>query len=321
MSIYLVTGGAGFIGSHIVKKLVSNGYQVRVIDNLSNGKLENFSSVLTRIEFIKGDILDTEVLQKAVSGVDYVIHHAAQISVLESIKTPMSYHNSNVTGTLMLLEHCRRFNIKRVVIASSSAVYGNGSKLPLVESSNLDPTSPYGLSKYIDELYAKQYYNLYKLETVCLRYFNVYGPGQNAHSPYSAVIPKFINKLMTGEMVRIYGDGNQTRDFVFIDDIVKANLLACSAPNCGGEVFNIAGGLSISVNNIYNKICKLIKVNRDPVYTTLREGEVIHSFAAIKKAETMLNFLPQVSIDEGLKQTINWYYNYQEVAPTTENMK
>ena len=318
MSIYLVTGGAGFVGSYIVKALVGMGYRVRVIDNLSNGRLENLSSVLPEIEFIKGDILNTEVLQRVVSGVDYVIHQAAQISVLDSVKNPINYHHCNVTGTLMLLECCRRFSIKRVVIASSSAVYGDSPKLPLVESSALNPTSPYGLSKYINELHARQYYKLYRVETVCLRYFNIYGPGQSINSPYSAVIPKFISQLLTGEMVEIYGDGNQTRDFIYIDDVVKANLLACHTPNCGGEVFNIAGGQSTSVNDLYNRICKLIKTKQAPTYTSMRKGEIIHSFASIKKAETILNFTPQVSMDEGLKQTINWYCSNQEVASAKE---
>jgi len=307
MAVYLVTGGAGFIGSHIAQRLVAEGETVRVLDNLSTGSLANLSPIYSRIEFIEGDVRRPETVEKALAGVDYLFHQAAKISVVESINDPFSFHETNVTATLGLLETARRAKVKRVVLASSSAVYGAAARLPLTEAKPVFPLTPYGMNKYIAELYAKQYYNLYGLETVCLRYFNVFGPGQQADSPYAAVIPKFIFSLTNGTPVRIFGDGEQTRDFVFVEDVVEANLLAGSRPAVAGEAINIAAGARVTVNRLYQAIAAMLRRNPAPEYLPPRAGEILHSQASIAKARSLLKFQPRVTLEEGLRRTVAWY--------------
>lgn len=314
MAKYLITGGAGFIGSHIVYKLLEMGESVRVVDNLSTGSLDNLSSVLEAIEFIKGDIRNSQVLKSAMKDIDYVIHHAALISVRESVLHPDLFHETNVTATLQILNYSKEFKVKRVIIASSSAVYGLNDNLPLCEEIPVSPVSPYGMSKYVDELYAKLYSDLYGVDAVCLRYFNIFGPGQRADSPYAAVIPNFINKLLFNKQPFIYGTGEQTRDFIFVDDVVEANILACQQPNISGEVFNISCGRRISINDLYKKISDFIGVNIEPKYLPAREGDILHSMASIKKAVRLLGFKPSIGLDEGLAISINWYKAQYETA-------
>lgn len=307
MATYLITGGAGFIGSHIAQELLKRQDHVRILDDLSVGTIANIASFYNRIEFFRGDITDSDIVAKAMDGVDYVIHQAARISIIESFVNPQLYHRINVAGTFQILEQARKYDVKRVVLASSSAVYGKSEILPLQESLQVIPISPYAVTKYVDELYAAMFYRLYGLETVCLRYFNIYGPGQTIDSPYAAVIPRFINKLLCGEKIQIFGDGEQTRDFVYVDDVVNANLLACQVPEIGGEVFNVAGGIRVSVNSIYKSISDILNTQAVPEYLPSREGEVIDSQAAIDKAVKFLRFNPAVTLEDGLKKTIDWF--------------
>ena len=306
MSLYLVTGGAGFIGSHIVKRLLKLHEKVRVIDNLSTGRLDNLSPVLNRIEFIEGDINDFYTLERAMNGVDYVIHQAAKVSVPESVKAPVSFHEANVNGTMFVLECCRSLNVKRLVMASSSAVYGLNEQIPLQEENPVIQISPYGMTKYIDELYAGLYYNLYGLETVCLRYFNVYGPGQNIYSPYAGVISKFINRMVRDEPVEIFGDGEQTRDFVYIDDVVNANLLSCWQVNLGGEILNIGSGCRVSINQLHAILSDILGVKKNPKYKPYRIGDISHSEASIEKATRVIGYKPLVNLKCGLQNTVDW---------------
>ena len=242
MSIYLVTGGAGFIGSHIVETLVKKGQKVRVLDNFITGKKEHLSKVMDKIELINGDIRNVKTLEKSLKGVTYVLHQAALRSVPRSIDDPVSSNDVNITGTLLLLQQAHAAKVKRVVIASSSSIYGDNPALPKKESQLPSPISPYAVSKICDEYYCQVYTKIFGMETVCLRYFNVFGPKQDPESEYAAVIPKFITAALTGRTIEVHGDGLQSRDFAFIDNVVSANLLACTAKNASGKSFNIACG-------------------------------------------------------------------------------
>lgn len=308
MAKYLVTGGAGFIGSNIVKKLLENKESVRVLDNLSTGKIENIKPFLDKIEFINGDFTDLKVAKKAVKGVDYVLHQGAIPSVPRSIDDPVETNNANILGTLNMLIASKDEGVKRFVYAASSSAYGDSPTMPKEESMNVSPKSPYAIQKLTGEQYCQIFYKIYGLETVCLRYFNVFGPNQDPESVYSAVIPLFIKKMLKGESPVIYGDGETSRDFTYVDNNVDANLKACIAPQkCAGEVINIACGYKISLNDLIEKINKVLGTKIKPIYKEERRGDVKHSLANISKAKKLLGYKPIVNFDEGLKKVIEFY--------------
>lgn len=302
----LVTGGAGFIGSHIAEELVKQKHEVRILDNFSSGKIENIKPFENKIELIEGTITDKPTVDDAVKGCDYVFHEAAMVSVEESIRNPVKTWDINIRGTLLVLGAAYRFGARRVVLASSAAVYGDTLALPKREDGSLAPKSPYGESKHINEMNAQKYCKDYKLETVCLRYFNVYGPRQDPYSPYSGVISKFISAALKKAPPVIYGDGKQTRDFVFVKDVVEANLLAMKEKKAAGEIFNIGTGKETSINQLWDAVRKLTRSRQKPVYKEPREGDIRRSFASIVKAEKILGYKPQYSLEEGLKDTIEW---------------
>lgn len=308
---YLITGGAGFIGSHLVESLVNKGEEVRVLDNLETGKKENIAPFLEKIEFIEGDIRDASVCQRACQGIDYVLHQAALGSVPRSVEDPVTTNEVNIAGTLNMLLAARDNKVKRFVFASSSSIYGDSKVLPKVETMLANPLSPYALSKYAGEAYTIQFFKLYGLETVSLRYFNVFGPRQDPNSQYAAVIPRFVSALVKGEQPVIYGDGEQTRDFTFVLDAVNANLLACLAsPIACGCTYNVAGGRKISINDLFHSI-RLIMAKRKkslgqikPKYAPPRSGDVRDSLADIGQTGKFLKYEVKVSLQEGLEQTV-----------------
>ncbi len=304
---FLITGGAGFIGSHIAERLVWEEGKVIVLDNLSTGKEENLNSIKDKILFINGDIRDLDLLLSLTKNVDYIFHEAAITSVLESIENPEKCNEININGTLNVFIAGLRNQVKRIIYASSSAIYGDDPIIPKREDQKINPVSPYAISKYAGELYMKFFFEVYKLEVVSLRYFNVYGPRQDPNSFYSAVIPKFISSLLKNETPTIYGDGEQTRDFIYVEDVVAANIQAMKIKNMGGKVFNIATGKRISINKLYEKIKRLINVDIDPIYAPERKGEIRNSVGDITLAKKYLLWTPKFSLEEGLKRTINWY--------------
>ncbi len=307
MARYLVTGGAGFIGSHIVDELLRRGETVRVLDNLATGKRENLAHSLERIEFVEGDIRDLETCRRACDGVDFVLHQAALGSVPRSIDDPLTSHEVNVTGTVKMLLSARDAGVRRFVYAASSSTYGDHPGLPKVEERIGQPLSPYAVTKYADELYARVFGRCYGLETVGLRYFNVFGPRQDPYSQYAAVIPLFVSALLRGEAPTINGDGEQTRDFTFVANAVAANLLACSAPAAAGEVFNIACGERTSLNHVYARLQQLLGTSIPAVHGPPRPGDVRDSLADIGKARRLLGYEGSVRFDEGLQRSIAWY--------------
>jgi nucleoside-diphosphate-sugar epimerase len=306
MGKYLVTGGAGFIGSNVVKALLTRNEQVRVIDNYSTGKRENLFPFNNNpnLEIIEGDLRSFHIVRDAVRDVDYVLHQGALPSVPRSVKDPISSNDVNVGGTLNILEASKEFKIKRVVFASSSSVYGNSEVMPKVETMPVSPMSPYAVTKYAAERYCQVFFHLYGLETVCLRYFNVFGPNQDPTSQYSAVIPKFIKLIKEGRQPIIYGDGTQSRDFTYISNNVEANILACTMPNVGGEVFNIACGERYSLIDLVHNINLLLGTNVRPIFEGTRPGDVKHSLAGIEKAKSLLNFKVKTQFLEGLKKLV-----------------
>ena len=309
-SSFLVTGGAGFIGSNLVEKILNLGYKVRVLDNFSTGKKRNIKEFLDNFNFelIGGDIRDLATCQQACEDVDYILHQAALCSVPRSINDPRSTNDVNITGTLNMLIAARDNKVKKFVYASSSSVYGDEPNLPKVENRVGKPLSPYAITKKVNELYARNFYELYKLPVIGLRYFNVFGKKQDCDSVYSAVIPIFIKKLLSGEAPTINGDGKQSRDFTYIENVVEANLKACLADGGAlGEVFNIAYGGRVYLNNLYGKICKLLEVDIQPIYGTERPGDIKHSNADISKAENILGYHPEYDVDKGLEKAIEWY--------------
>lgn len=310
--LYLVTGGTGFIGSHLVEELVKQGQRVRVIDNLSTGKKENIKPFLEEIEFIEGDIRDLELVREVMDGIDYVLHQAAVPSVPRSVKDPLTTNSVNVGGTLNVLIAARDARVKRVVYASSSSVYGDTPVLPKQEEMKPEPRSPYAVSKLAGELYCQVSHQVYGLETIALRYFNVFGPRQDPESQYAAVVPKFITALLHGEPPTIFGDGEQLRDFTYVENVVEANLLAAKAPNVAGEIFNIACGERITVNELARLLGEIVGVNPKlkPRYTPPRPGDVRHSLADISKAWELLAYEVKVSTREGLEQTVEWYKSH-----------
>lgn len=302
-----VTGGAGFIGSHSTEELIKSGADVRVFDNLSTGSLDNMRRLEEREQFVLGDILDLDALTAAMAGCDAVLHLAAVVSVPLSIAHPEHAHAVNATGALNVLEAARKNGIKRVVMASSAAVYGANQELPLPESAPPQPLSPYAAQKWQNEAYAKVYSDLHGLETVCLRYFNVFGPRQDPSSPYSGVLSRFIAATSAGEAVTIFGDGAQTRDFVYVADVARANALALRAPAVGGQVLNIGAGKGVSVLEAYTEIQRLAMGARvDPTFGPARAGDVRHSLADIRRATERLGYRPTHSFAAGLDLTLAW---------------
>lgn len=309
---FLVTGGAGFIGSNLVEAILNLGYRVRVLDNFSTGKMSNIETFIKNenFELIEGDIRDLSICQKACEKVDYVLHQAAWGSVPRSIEMPIEYEEINIRGTINMMVAARDNKVKRFVYASSSSVYGDEPNLPKVEGREGKLLSPYAITKKVDELYAKNFYELYGLETVGLRYFNVFGKRQDPHSYYSAVIPKFVKLLINGEAPVINGDGKQSRDFTYVENVIEANLKACLAPvEAAGEAFNIAYGGREYLIDLYYKLCDLLRKNLQPSFGPDRKGDIKHSNANIDKAKKILNYNPSFDLNEGLKRTISWYIN------------
>ncbi len=308
-STILVTGGAGFIGSHLVDRLLKEGFKVRVVDDLSTGEKKNLARHQNNksFQFIEGDIQNFDLLKKIVKGVDAVFHEAALVSVTRSIENPLLSNEVNVTGTVNLLKACIDANVKRFVFASSCAVYGDSQTLPNHENLIPMPLSPYAVSKVAAENYLKVFHDVYGLETVSLRYFNVYGPRQK-YGPYSGVISIFINRLIENKAPIIYGDGEQTRDFVNVKDVVEANMLALSKPNAAGEVFNISTGEAATINTVLKTIQKIMgKTFPEPVYKEPRSGDIKHSYADISKAKKSIGYEPRVKLAEGLNELVEWY--------------
>jgi len=306
MATYLVTGGAGFIGSHLVDELVRRGEHVRVVDSLITGHRANLAAAASNIDFVLGDLSDAEVAERVVDGVDCVLHQAAIPSVPRSVTEPVRCHRANVDATLNLLVAARDAGVRRVVYAGSSAVYGNAATLPKREDMPPDPLSPYALQKLVSEQYARLFTSLYGLETVTTRYFNVFGPRQDPSSPYSGVISLFIRAILEGRAPTIYGDGEQTRDFTYVANVVDGVLKACHAPGVAGSVINVATGGRISLNQLYGVLQKLTGASRAPSYGPSRVGDVRDSQADIGLARERLGYEPTVSLEEGLARTLAW---------------
>ncbi len=307
MAVYVVTGGGGFIGSHIVEELIRRNETVKIIDNFSTGKRENVEPFRTKAEVIETDISESPDLAKILKGADYVIHQAAIPSVPKSIIDPLKSHQANVNGTLQLLIASRDAGIKRVVYASSSSLYGDSPTLPKHEGMMPNPLSPYGAQKLFAEMYCQVFTKAYGLETVSLRYFNVFGPRQDATSQYSGVLALFIPAVLEGRRPTIYGDGQQSRDFTYVKNVVEANLLACKASGAAGQVFNVACGDRITVNSMLQQINQITGRDISPIYAEQRAGDIKHSQADITKARADLGYDPKVSFAEGLRHTIEWY--------------
>ena len=300
----LVTGGAGFIGGHLVEALCAAGWSVRVLDDFSSGREPNLAAVRGAVELVRGDIRDTDTVVKAVRDVEVVFHQAAVPSVPRSLAEPLRTNSVNVDGTLGVLEAARQAGVRRVVYAASSSAYGDTPVLPKVETMPASPLSPYALQKYTGEVYCRLYARHYGLETVALRYFNVYGPRQDPKSEYAAVIPRFVTACLRGEPPIIYGDGEQTRDFTMVRDAVRANLLAADAPRASGQMCNVAGGVRTSLNQLFALIREATGASVDPRYVPARDGDVRDSLASLERASDLLGYQPTVSLREGLRITI-----------------
>ena len=303
----LVTGGAGFIGSHIADRLVEDGWSVRILDDFSSGREENLARCRDRIELLRGDLRDRELVARGVRDAEIVFHQAALASVPRSIAEPERTNDVNVAGTLGLLEAARRAGVRRLVFAASSSAYGDAPTLPKVETMPANPMSPYALQKYAGEVYCRLYTRLYGFETVALRYFNVYGPRQDPRSEYAAVVPRFVMACLRSQSPRIYGDGEQTRDFTFVSDAVQANLLAADAPRASGAMVNIAGGRRISLNRLLREIIELTGAEVAPRHDPPRAGDVRDSLADLGRAGELLGYAPAVELREGLLRTIDHF--------------
>ncbi|MBU8595616.1 LPS biosynthesis protein WbpP [Shouchella clausii] len=310
MATYLITGGAGFIGSNIAKALVAKGEKVKILDNFNTGKKDNIAEFIDEIEVIDGDFTNEKTVQSALKQVDVVFHQGAIPSVPKSIQNPIESNHANVSGTLQLLQGAVEARVSRFIYAASSSAYGDSETLPKHEQLPGNPMSPYAVSKYTGELYCKVFYNLYGLETVSLRYFNVFGPRQDPNSKYAAVIPSFIKAMLNDKPPTIFGDGTQSRDFTFIDNVVAANLLAANAPKLQGESVNIGGGASIDLNSLVDEINVLLGKQIQANYGPERPGDVKHSLADIHLAEKLIAYRPTVSFQEGLRQTVEWFKHH-----------
>src|SRR6267142_2770913 len=316
---FVVTGGAGFIGSNTVDELVRRGHGVVVLDDLSSGKEENLADIRNKITLIKGSIIDIEVVRKAMHEAEYVIHLAARTSVPKSVKDPIETNRINIDGTLNVLVAARDAKVKRIVFAASSSAYGETPTLPKVEKMEPQPISPYGVTKYVGELYAQTFGRCYGLENVSLRYFNIFGPRQEPSSPYSGVLAKFCTAFLEDTQPVIFGDGEQTRDFTYVDNAVQANLLACEAPNVSGKVFNVGVGGRFSLNHTVTLLNNISGKTLETKYEPPRDGDIRDSQADISQARELLGYEPQVSFEEGLSRTYEWYRATQEkekAAPT-----
>jgi nucleoside-diphosphate-sugar epimerase len=310
MATYLVTGGAGFIGSHLSEELVRRGERVRVVDSLITGKRQNLAH-LSDVEFMEGDLANLDVARRAVLGVDYVLHQAAIPSVPRSVEDPVTSNRANIDASVNVLVAARDAGVKRVVYAGSSSAYGDAPTLPKVETMPTAPLSPYALQKLVAEQYCQMFTRLYGLETVTTRYFNVFGPRQDPSSPYSGVISLFISALCEKRRPKIFGDGEHTRDFTFVANVVDGVLRACTAKDASGEVINVATGGRISLNHLFQTIRDVVGADVEPIYEAPRVGDVKDSQADIGKARRLLGYQPIVSFEEGLRQTIEWYRTSQ----------
>ena len=304
---YLVTGGAGFIGGHLVRRLLERGDTVKVIDNFLTGKRDNIADLLDQIDFLEGDITNPEAMGKAVEGVDYVLHQAALPSVPRSVEDPVTSDWNNTRGTLQVLVSSKDAGVKRVVQACSSSAYGDTPTLPKVETMQRMPLSPYACSKAVGELYGCAFHRTYGLEYAGLRYFNVFGARQDPKSQYAAVIPKFITSYLKGAAPSVYGDGTQSRDFAYIDNVVQANLKACKAPEAPGKIFNIACGERVDLLGVLDMLAEIFGKRIEPIFHPDRAGDVKHSLADISLARKVLGYEPEVLFAEGLKRTVEWY--------------
>jgi UDP-N-acetylglucosamine/UDP-N-acetyl-alpha-D-glucosaminouronate 4-epimerase len=309
MAKYLVTGAAGFIGSSLVRALLERGDEVRGVDNFSTGRRENLTEVLSKMDFREADLLDLDAMHKACAGIDYVLHQAAIPSVPKSLLDPLGSNRANIDGTVNILVAARDAKVKRVVYAASSSAYGDTPTLPKLEAMTPNPISPYAVAKLASELYMVSFYRCYGLETVCLRYFNIFGPRQDPSSPYSGVLAKFSMQMLRGEQPTIFGDGETSRDFTYIDNAVSANLLACNAPatQCAGQVFNCATGRRITLNDTFAALQKLTGYKGTVEYAQERGGDIKHSLADITKAQTRLGYRVLVNFEDGLRRTVEWY--------------
>jgi len=303
----LITGGAGFIGSHIATRLVEDGHNVRILDNLSTGSLENLAHLNGSVEFLKGDLTDARIVAQAVEGVDVIFHQAALASVPRSIEAPLDTHHACVTGTVNLADAARRCGVKRIVYAASSSAYGDQAEMPKHEGQTPSVLSPYAAAKLAGEYYLQAFAKCYGLETVSLRYFNVFGPRQDPNSPYSAVIPLFLKALVTGEQPTIFGDGEQSRDFTYIDNVVEANLCAAQATGVTGKVYNVGCGTSYTLLQLLMSLCQILDCPYSPRFAPPRPGDVKHSWADISTIRRDLNYTVQVDFYEGLRRTAEWY--------------
>src|SRR6266576_898442 len=312
---YFVTGGAGFIGSNTVDELVRRGHSVVVLDDLSSSKEENLAEIRNKITLIKGSITDIEVVRKAMHEAEYVIHLAARTSVPKSVKDPIETNRINIDGTLNVLVAARDARVKRIVFAASSSAYGETPTLPKIETMEPQPISPYGVTKYVGELYAQTFGRCYGLENVSLRYFNIFGPRQEPSSPYSGVLAKFCTAFLEDTQPVIFGDGEQTRDFTYVENAVYANLLACEAPNASGKVFNVGVGGRISLNEVLRELRKITGKRIEAKYDPPRDGDIRDSQADTSQARECLDYDPQVSFEEGLARTFEWYRATQTRAP------
>ena len=316
MAKYLITGIAGFIGSSLARAVLAQGDQVRGIDNFSTGKRENLAEILNQIDFREADIGNLDSLHQACRGVDYIFHEAAIPSVPKSVLDPLGSNRANVDGTVHLLIAARDAKVKRVVYAASSSAYGDTPTLPKHEGMTPNPISPYAVAKLASEYYMKSFYRCYGLETVCLRYFNIFGPRQDPSSTYSGVLAKFITLMLKGEQPTIFGDGTQSRDFTYIDNVISANLLAAKAPaaQVAGEVFNVATGARFDLNQTFQLLKNITGYSGDVKYAPERPGDVKHSLADLSRTEKHLGYKPLVNFEEGLRRTVEWYRGQQKAA-------
>lgn len=309
MALYLITGIGGFIGSSLAHELLRRGEQVRGIDNFSTGKRQNLEDILSQIDFREADILNLEATKSACAGADYVLHQAAIPSVPKSVLDPIGSNQANIDGTVNVLVAARDAKVKRVVYAASSSAYGDTPSLPKHEAMAPDPISPYAVAKLASEHYMISFFRCYGLETVSLRYFNIFGPRQDPSSPYSGVLAKFITHMLAGKQPTIFGDGEQSRDFTFIDNAVQANLLACKAPaeQAAGKMFNVATGRRVTLNETVKLLQKLTAYSGAPIHSAERGGDIKHSLADISRAAKHLGYKPTVDFEEGLRRTVEWY--------------
>ena len=308
---YLITGGAGFIGSHIARTLLEQGESVRVLDNFSTGKHENISELTrqfngSQFEVLEGDVRDASRVQAAVTGIEIIFHEAAFVSVPQSMDEPQECLDVNITGTSLLFDAARRAGVRRAVVASSAAVYGESEALPLVEETPLQPKSPYAVSKRVDEMYAELFTNSFGFEVAALRYFNVYGPRQRPDSMYAAAVPIFARRLLDGKPITVFGDGGQTRDLINVRDIVRANIVASEHPNAAGKIFNICTGIETKLLDLLDVLYELLPNAPKPQFAAPRAGDIYRSVGSPQKAAQVMGFRAQVSLVDGLQETVNW---------------